>query len=321
MRALILLLSVIVLNTSVLEAQITLTATTSNPLPGDTAIFYRATANPGASGAGVTWDFSNLVPSSKGTLTYISTGASSPPATPLAGFYSTPTIGYSIYFIADNDSLAVGDFYSGSSAYGSNPLTILRYPMAFNGPTYTDSFLFEAYSKSGIMHDEAGSQIISVDAYGTLILPDSVCNNVLRIKRVVIKDMSIPDYQFNPPTFIKYRTVDEEYEWYSAFRRTYLLKIVKHISTADINEGISVSRQVSVYPNPAAQILNIKVEEVNRTVTGISLYNVEGKEAMSVTGAKGKELYLLNTSDIPKGLYYLHIKSDKGKIVEKVLVR
>ena len=82
------------------------------------------------------------------------------------------------------------------------------------------------------------------------------------------------------------------------------------------NEGI-----VSVYPNPARDIINIEVEGMTDTKISAVLYNSSMLQIDQVeftsTGDMHKEE--LNIDRLPSGLYFLQLKWDDHYTMKKIV--
>jgi len=62
----------------------------------------------------------------------------------------------------------------------SDPVLKMKYPFNY-GEQYTDHFIGVAYYNEIYTIDFFGDYTVTADAYGTLILPDRVIENVLRV--------------------------------------------------------------------------------------------------------------------------------------------
>lgn len=82
------------------------------------------------------------------------------------------------------------------------------------------------------------------------------------------------------------------------------------VVAASVN-GISNSRQLSVYPNPAAKELHIR-QETQMFHTGVIVNNVG--QQLSSFPLHGKE-NKLDISNLAPGMYYLQLLGDKGREV------
>ncbi|MBI3135657.1 MAG: T9SS type A sorting domain-containing protein [Bacteroidetes bacterium] len=82
-----------------------------------------------------------------------------------------------------------------------------------------------------------------------------------------------------------------------------------------LNEGDN-AYTISVYPNPARDVLNITVADAN--VTLISLMNIQGK--VVYTDASGEKNVQLGLEDFAGGIYFVNIQTDKGISTEKIVI-
>ena len=82
-------------------------------------------------------------------------------------------------------------------------------------------------------------------------------------------------------------------------------------ATAGVDDN--VLSQVAVYPNPVSETLNIKVPSSIILQSAI-LYDVLGKDT-GIQLSDGS----MNTSNLAKGVYLLHIKTSSGTLTEKVV--
>ena len=81
-----------------------------------------------------------------------------------------------------------------------------------------------------------------------------------------------------------------------------------------IGENNWLKNAISIYPNPASELINISVLE-GVEVHSISLYSALGQQILSVKG-----LNSIDVSILPSGVYYMTIETNQGK-VNKTLVR
>ena len=77
--------------------------------------------------------------------------------------------------------------------------------------------------------------------------------------------------------------------------------------------GDNIEELVSVYPNPAANVLNVDVPS-NVEVLGANLYDVLGKDT-GVSLDNGS----MNTSSLSRGVYILNVTTSAGTLTKKVV--
>ena len=74
---------------------------------------------------------------------------------------------------------------------------------------------------------------------------------------------------------------------------------------------------LSIYPNPTStSVVQIDVkEDVLKT---LELYSYQGRNIENITFDKNKNTLQLN--NVAKGLYFLHVITNKGKTVKKLVI-
>ncbi|MCH7784259.1 MAG: T9SS type A sorting domain-containing protein [Bacteroidetes bacterium] len=77
--------------------------------------------------------------------------------------------------------------------------------------------------------------------------------------------------------------------------------------------GDNLSEFVSIYPNPARDVLNIKLPS-NIEIISSNLYDISGKD----TGVKLVD-GTMDTSNLARGVYLINIKTSAGTLTEKVI--
>ena len=73
--------------------------------------------------------------------------------------------------------------------------------------------------------------------------------------------------------------------------------------------------QVNIYPNPTNGIVNIEGENINK----IEVYNISGKKIIETININN--LTSIDISDHQNGIYFIHITSDNGVLVKKIVLQ
>lgn len=91
--------------------------------------------------------------------------------------------------------------------------------------------------------------------------------------------------------------------------------IVDNIIIRDMDQmAVSdVSRsQISIYPNPAAEFLNIRTDD---KIKSVRIYSTTG----NLVKTENNHLSILNIASLPKGNYMVTIETDKGSETKKII--
>ena len=195
MKKYLLVALITIINLSLQEsfAQPILTAKGVSPVVGDNfKVRYATTTSlnqPKTGGANVVWDYSKIIDSSYlQNANYIA-----PKGMPLSDSFPTATIAaydgsnsLVAYFNANSTTLGeLGEYFFGISTRVSfSPQrTLFFFPSTYKN-SYTDSFLYiDPNMTPGFV--VKGYDSLSVDGYGSLILPTATYNNVLRQKDII----------------------------------------------------------------------------------------------------------------------------------------
>ena len=77
---------------------------------------------------------------------------------------------------------------------------------------------------------------------------------------------------------------------------------------------------VAVYPNPAKDLLNIKLSNPKAKIVKIRIINLLGQSVLEVSGVNSYKT-LINTSNLNKGTYLIEVISDNDNYVQKLIIR
>ncbi|MBA2610329.1 MAG: T9SS type A sorting domain-containing protein [Bacteroidetes bacterium] len=76
---------------------------------------------------------------------------------------------------------------------------------------------------------------------------------------------------------------------------------------------------LSVYPNPFLNNLQIDLQALTFEKVESTLYSIDGKRIKSQVDKNCKGYLTLNTVDLDAGIYFLYLKTEKGTLVKKVI--
>jgi hypothetical protein len=94
--------------------------------------------------------------------------------------------------------------------------------------------------------------------------------------------------------------------------------VVVHASGTGLNEGDYIKNSVTVYPNPASDILNIEFNlGQENSFNGVIIYNSLGQMVREEEIAIKNRSASISTINLLNGVYYLSLKSDKLTTVSK----
>jgi photosystem II stability/assembly factor-like uncharacterized protein len=115
-------------------------------------------------------------------------------------------------------------------------------------------------------------------------------------------------------------------EGYTFFVATHGMGVLESNSfwNSDVAEKKhEVREQISVFPNPATDYVNVKfILNSNKAVSG-EIYNISGRLVKKLTfnnTGYGENLFNINTSNLPRGSYIIRLKGEGTELVERFLI-
>jgi hypothetical protein len=80
---------------------------------------------------------------------------------------------------------------------------------------------------------------------------------------------------------------------------------------------------VSIYPNPAQNSCSVTINNVPDGTAGISITDMSGKQVYTaaIIAPQKSVVKTIDLSSLPKGIYFVNVKSSAGVIVEKLVVK
>ena len=324
-----------------ISAQITVTDTDVLNI-GD--IFYEATdtvsvvINPGNSGANQTWDFSTLQSNIIDEIIVLNPnntphGVAHPDAD-VSVFMDSSFI----YISKDNNELSLIGVDSVAVYIPFIPLPLtygLQYSksyIVFDSLIAIPPSLCQLYL--GVPCDsiylmQKADVIWDVDAFGDVVLPSGTYAS-LRLKRLELASDSAY-YHLNGVWYadISNSSVADtslEYTWWTNnssmhfrivemdYTNNYIDEVV-FIAQNQTNSVMDFSSNILVYPNPSFS--EIMVEYQNNELTYLDLVDATGKVILKKEFTQSTSL---DVSRIPKGIYFLNLKTVEGKLTKQIII-
>ena len=246
--------------------------------------------DPGAAGAAQTWDFSGLTTDSTSVIELVAaseaTGSANFPGANVAEtgddasmFWRTATDG--VYLVGSYASDPEGDVsipYSDEGRY-------LPYPCTYQ-TTWTDD-VAATYEVQGFAVERTGNIVGNADGHGTLILPDAVVPNVLRVHWV--------ENTSDATEFFETTSVYDSYLFYEEGRSYPLVQVVtatvnvlgNEVTTqftqwyGDLSTGIvangGTTDELVAFPNPAHDMVTLKLPETLNGEIFVQFFDATGK--------------------------------------------
>jgi hypothetical protein len=281
--------------------------------------------DPGPSGSGVNWDFSNFISTNLYTDNYLD-----PSGTPFAEMLSDCNLavlhdepGPVAYTLCDQSSDQLEHIAGGWDDNGqlffwefSDPLILRKYPFTFNDQ-FTDTYAYTMnYNQIGqdmVIHLN-GEITSDADAWGSLVCASGTYNNVLRIKTTYIDVVQT----YISGELISTNTVTSIfYEWFTENGKFPVFQIMEilgpggSVSVHYASEYSAVEdyteHNLMVFPNPAKNIVYVDLHDY-KSVISITLFNSKGEVVREYPVAiLNGETAKFDLIDLKPGIYYFRI--------------
>lgn len=338
-----------------LFAQTSLTYANNGLISGDSNAFREIQfSDPGNPGSNQIWDFSLIQYTGKSPVSTIQS----------APVQKTDGVGdYNLSLIDNGNDYFMNSSENRLEEWGyvnkelkltlkySDPVVKMKYPFSY-GEQFSDHFIGVAFYNGKNTIDFFGDCTVAADAYGTLILPDQVIENTLRVKSVK-KGLQINMCGTTTVNIVRYM-------WYATGYRYPVLSIslvenrynegtpvitkTGFIFTEQLNEqrAIFVSNNsgktdghakqveksevtVNLSPNPFSTNLTYNYFLSEQLPVSIELYDLSGKQygwlvdnQTQAVGLHTGELNATNFGLMP-GTFFIMFTFDKQVVIRKVV--
>lgn len=275
-----------------------------------------ATVPSTTSGASATWNCAGLVPESGfPTINYtISNGSGTAYIAdyPSSNYHATDpalstVIGHT-YYTLTADSLVMLGWHKAGDPYEiyDNPEIELKFPMTFN-EVVVNTYSKNNYDGSGTFTSyQTGTNTISYEGFGTLILPIGSIPNVAKVKNVRTNSLG--------PTTTFYLWIHVP-----SGKRVMMVQddgtcIYTTDNVASLDEKSTIS-ELEVYQLSDSKTIIVQSELTMKTIT---IYDMSGKLIQTEKGNNSKEASIIVNGTF--GIYYVTVESNDGSILKKKIV-
>ena len=308
-----------------LTAQTVITYNGNAPQIGDVYNFSGAYGSfePGSSGAGQNWDFSDIDPTFFNVETVVT-----PQSTPFVDDF--PEANTAFHYTGDNESFSYAQISTSemlNDGIGLDPggeneyfihytdaVKIMQYPFSFSD-TYTDSY-YSAYSLTDEMLTiEWGDITVTADAWGSVSTPAGTYNNTLRVK----SERVYTDSVWVSGLFLYANTYTQtDYEWYTATSHTPVISIsitgdgssvTYRTDALGIDNALLGQSQINAYPNPATNTINISLPEGSNGNMDIYIFDIQGKQIAQLKKI-GHNQFSANIGSLAPGEYVISVETN-----------
>lgn len=328
-----------------IDAQITLTYKTHGLQGGDIHITQKADyGKSGKAGEKILWDFSDMQ-CSVTKHSYIDDAFQTQGNAEYPGANIAIGENDKQYFfeVDEFSNRYVGMMTQNSIITFDQPVVKMKYPFTY-GDNFSGEFTGKGIYGGVVPSDIKGKYSVEADGYGTLLLPNRVVNNALRVKSVTqLDEYAKCTYAINRIT---------KYLWYAEGYRYPVLVVFIHEKTtpdgtetsksAYYNEKVFASRTKSettdvedylntdyaynLFPNPFSDHLKIRYELTEPSNVDIRVFDMTGKQVEVLMDKKNMDKgFYTNQFDaagngLKPGTYLVKLEFNGKSYLEKVVL-
>lgn len=335
MKKTLLLLSIVV--TFIGFAQAPINNFFSIPMSSYAIVESSTAIDQSTSGAGLTWNFTNL--SSVGTNTDI---YAAPSAGELTTYpETTEVLSISTSGSTDTNNIFAKDIagvfsFTGFSAagvvlnYNLDNALLGTFPLSYTN-TNSDAVAgtFESLDPA-VSGDFTGTIVTTVDAHGTLNMNDvgegTYSGSVTRLK--VVQNLTLTVFIFNgtvvQTSYYYYDNINENIVFrsntavidFSSFGINETITVLESFLTnpLSIPQSTLVANEFKVIPNPVNNVLNIQYNSPN-AIQSIRVSDINGRIILSSNGTSKT----FDVSGLQSGLYIVAVQTESGLLTKKFL--
>ena len=165
-----------------------------------------------------------------------------------------------------------------------------------------------------------GLNIPKWDAANAALLGFNTSEDYLVYNNLVIgglDDSEAPAAFFMPDIPLKSLIIDHENLQDDAYVSFHFY--IASMAASGINDHIDID--VNMYPNPAQDFINIECSQLAANSALVSIFDLTGKELIEKQIPAGTENAEINMSDLPNGVYFCRLISEKFSVTKKIIIQ
>ncbi len=108
-------------------------------------------------------------------------------------------------------------------------------------------------------------------------------------------------------------------EWNDIISTSSVYYVIEYNNASGINSMDNYDKPILIYPNPANDIINIKMENSEQKVTSLSIRNQLGVTVHEQKSILSSDL-MIDISKLAQGVYFINISFEKGAAVNRKII-
>ena len=104
---------------------------------------------------------------------------------------------------------------------------------------------------------------------------------------------------------------------FSATNKTYLITPQASLGIDEI--GNDLKAKITYYPNPASEVINLKIQNLNISNAQLNIYNMAGQRVHAQRISKHEEHIIV--AHFTKGIYFVELTTNEWSDYQKIIIK
>lgn len=109
------------------------------------------------------------------------------------------------------------------------------------------------------------------------------------------------------------------YKAFITFDGTTLYGEEVYFTTSDVGVQVYLEQKLTLYPNPATELVSVATDDASIRITGVEVYNLYGQLLNAIVSEENP--MRINVSGFADGMYFVRITTDSGVVTKSFVKR
>lgn len=109
------------------------------------------------------------------------------------------------------------------------------------------------------------------------------------------------------------------YKAFITFNGTTLYGEEVYFTTSDVGVQVYLEQKLTLYPNPATELVSVATDDASIRITGVEVYNLYGQLLNAIVSEENP--MRINVSGLADGMYFVRITTDSGVVMKSFVKR
>ena len=109
------------------------------------------------------------------------------------------------------------------------------------------------------------------------------------------------------------------YKAFITFNGTTLYGEEVYFTTSDVGVQVYLEQKLTLYPNPAIELVSVATDDASIRITGVEVYNLYGQLLNAIVSEENP--MRINVSGLADGMYFVRITTDSGVMTKSFVKR